>query len=110
MEINKGAVGIFLALCVVGGATGFYLATSGHPQPVMDAAPLAAVSDSAPQPVYPPVANLAPAPSAPAPVAERRVAPAPRPVAPARRTEAPVARERSITATAGGASAANHHG
>ncbi len=98
MEMNKGAVGIFLALCVVGGATGFYLATSGHPQPVVDAAPLAAVSDSAPQPVYPPVANLAPAPSAPAPVAERRVAPAPRPVAPARRTEAPVARERSITA------------
>ena len=40
MELNKGAVGIFVILCVLGGATGFYLATSGSSQPVVDAAPL----------------------------------------------------------------------
>jgi hypothetical protein len=97
MEMNKGALGIFLALCVVGGTTGFYLGTSGHSQPIIDAAAPAVVSDSAPQPVYPPVANVARAPSAPAAVAEKRVAPSPRPVVPVRRADAPVARERSIT-------------
>ena len=50
MELNKGAVGIFVILCVLGGATGFYLATSGSPQPVVDAAPLTPAPDSTEQP------------------------------------------------------------
>jgi hypothetical protein len=70
MELNKGAVGIFVILCVIGGATGYYLATSGSPQPVVDAAPLTAPPDSAAEPAaqqLAPVASAqAPAPAAPA--------------------------------------------
>jgi hypothetical protein len=93
MEMNKGAVGIFLALCVVGGATGFYLATSGQPQPAFEAASPAVVSDSAPQPIDTPAARPASAPAAasPAVVAERRVAPAPRTAPPAPRSVASAA-------------------
>ena len=65
MELNKGAVGIFVILCVLGGATGFYLATSGSPQPVVDAAPLTPAPDSTEQP---PQQQLTPAVQAQVPV------------------------------------------
>jgi hypothetical protein len=48
MDINKGAVGIFLALCIIGGATGFYLGTSDRPTPVV-----AATSDDVAPPAEP---------------------------------------------------------
>src|SRR5262245_59033952 len=73
MELNKGAVGIFVILCVIGGATGFYLATSGTPEPVV-AAPLTVAPDSAAQPepildqAAPVVQTRVPASAAPAAV------------------------------------------
>ena len=74
MELNKGAVGIFLALCIVGGATGFYLATSGGPQPVVNAAPSIEAPDQSLQPVDAPAATAAPAPARVQPaLAERPV-------------------------------------
>jgi hypothetical protein len=88
MEINRGAVGIFLALCIVGGATGFYLATSRSPQPVLENAPSASIPDSAEPLPDRPAAAIVPAPSSPPPaVVERRAAPAPRPAPPARRPQ-----------------------
>jgi hypothetical protein len=84
MELNKGAVGIFVILCVLGGAIGFYLATSRSSQPVVDAAPLTLAPDSteqAPQQQLAPVVQAqAPAPAAPAlierPAVRRAAAPA----------------------------------
>ena len=101
MEMNKGAVGIFLALCVVGGATGYYLATSGQPEPVLGAAPSElAVDPAAPPAAAPAVAPIAaPAPIAPAirtsAVSERRIASAPRSAPPARQPAPAVVRERA---------------
>ena len=90
MELNKGAVGIFVILCVIGGATGYYLATSGSPQPVVGAAPLTAAPDSAAEPaaqqLAPVAAAQAPAPAAPAIVEKpvvRRAAVPQRPARPA---------------------------
>jgi hypothetical protein len=90
MELNKGAVGIFVILCVMGGATGFYLATSGSSQPVADAAPLTLAPDSTEQPLQqqlaPAVQARVPASVAPAPVerpAVRRAAVPARPARPA---------------------------
>jgi hypothetical protein len=64
MELNKGAVGIFVILCVIGGATGYYLATSGNPQPIVDAAALTA--EPAAQQLAPVASAQAPAAAAPA--------------------------------------------
>jgi hypothetical protein len=70
MELNKGAVGIFVILCVMGGATGFYLATSGSSQSVVDAAPMTLAPDSTEQPLEQQLAPLVqaqvPAPAEPA--------------------------------------------
>ena len=98
MEMNKGAVGIFLALCVAGGATGYFLATSGQPEPVLGAASSELATDpTAPPagtPVAPPVVAAAPMAQAPA-VKPQRVAAAPRAAAPARQQAPVVTRERS---------------
>jgi hypothetical protein len=89
MELNKGAVGIFVILCVLGGATGFYLATSGSSQPVVDAAPLTLTpeTEQAPQQQLAPVVQAqVPAPAAPAVIerpAVRRAAVPARPARPA---------------------------
>lgn len=97
MELNKGAVGIFVILCVIGGATGYYLATSGSPQPVVGAAPLTTAPDSAAEPAAQQLAAIAAAqaPAAPA-IAEkpvvRRAAVAERPARPAVTREPSVAR------------------
>jgi hypothetical protein len=88
MELNKGAVGIFVILCVMGGATGFYLATSGSSQPVVDAAPLTLAPDSTEQPLQQQLAPVlqaqAPAPAAPALVERPTVRRAAVPARPAR--------------------------
>ena len=102
MEFNKGAVGIFVTLCVIGGATGYFLATSGSPEPVLGAAPTGLVADSTTQTPEQPAANFTPAPvaapQAPPAVIERRVAVARPPAAPAP-TPRPVAvRERPAPA------------
>jgi hypothetical protein len=100
MELNKGAVGIFVILCVLGGATGFYLATSGSSQPVVGAAPLtpAPESEQGPQQQLAPVVqNQVPAPAAPAVIeqpAVRRAAPA----VPARPARPAVTREPAVAA------------
>ena len=97
MELNKGAVGIFVILCVLGGATGFYLATSGGSQPVVDAAPLTLAPDTeqAPQQQLAPVVQAqVPAPAAPAVIerpAVRRAAVPARPARPAVTREPAVA-------------------
>jgi hypothetical protein len=98
MELNKGAVGIFVILCVLGGATGFYLATSGSSQPVVGAAPLTLAPDSteqAPQQQLAPVVQArVPAPAAPAVIeraAVRRAAVPARPARPAVTREPAVA-------------------
>jgi hypothetical protein len=97
MELNKGAVGIFVILCVLGGATGFYLATSGSSQPVVDAAPLtlAPETEQAPQQQLAPVVQAqVPAPAAPAVIerpAVRRAAVPARPPRPAVTREPAVA-------------------
>jgi hypothetical protein len=110
MEFNKGAVGIFVTLCAIGGATGYFLATSGAPEPVLGAAPTALVADSTTQTPAQPAANFAPAPvatpQAPPTVIERRAAtarplaapaPAPRSVAVRERpAPAPVENQRPI--------------
>ena len=99
MELNKGAVGIFVILCVIGGATGFYLATSGNPEPVV-AAPLTMAPDSAaqPEPILDQAAPVAqtrvPASAAPAAIerpAVRRAAEPARPARPAVTREPAVA-------------------
>ncbi|MGH9257844.1 MAG: hypothetical protein ACRD3C_25065 [Vicinamibacterales bacterium] len=92
MDINKGAVGIFVALCVIGGAAGFYLATTGGPRPALDAASSTLALDSTAQPLEQPTAIVPrqKVPAAPAPPAagiEPRVALSPRPAAPARRPQ-----------------------
>jgi len=98
MELNKGAVGIFVILCVLGGATGFYLATSGNSQPVVDAAPLTLAPDSteqAPQQQLAPVVQAqvpAPGPAVIERPAVRRAA------APARPARPAVAREPTVVA------------
>ena len=100
MELNKGAVGIFVTLCVLGGATGFYLATSGSSQPVADAAPLtlAPETEQAPQQQLAPVVQAqVPAPAAPAVIerpAVRRAAAA----VPARPARPAVTREPAVAA------------
>ena len=97
MEFNKGAVGIFVALCVIGGATGYFLATSGTPEPVVGAAPTALADDSTTQTPAEPAANFAPAPvaapQAPPTATERRVATRP-PAAASPAVRPVVARER----------------
>ena len=96
MELNKGAVGIFVILCVLGGATGFYLATRSS-QPVTDAAPLtlAPETEQAPQQQFAPVVQAqVPAPAAPAVIerpAVRRAAVPARPARPAVTREPAVA-------------------
>jgi hypothetical protein len=86
MDINKGAVGIFLALCIVGGATGFYLGTSDRPTPVVAATSDESAVPADPEPAAPaerePVSRalnketVRPAPVArPAPTVERRATP-----------------------------------
>lgn len=97
MELNKGAVGIFVALCIIGGATGFYLATSGSPQPVVNAAPSIAEPDALSQPLDQPAATAAPAPAPvrsavserPAPPVTRQVAAPARPAPPVVAVERP---------------------
>jgi hypothetical protein len=101
MELNKGAVGIFVALCIIGGATGFYLATSGSSQPVVNAAPIAAL-EASPQLVDQPVATVAPAPAPVRPaVTERPIAPVVRrAAAPARPAPPKLTSERPPAVTA----------
>src|SRR5262245_13536662 len=100
MELNKGAVGIFVILCVIGGATGFYLATSGNPEPVV-AAPLAIAPDSAAQPepildhAAPPVQTRVPASAAPAAIERPAVR---RSATPARPARPDVTREPAVVA------------
>ncbi|HEY5616976.1 MAG TPA: hypothetical protein VIK60_03485 [Vicinamibacterales bacterium] len=99
MEMNKGAVGIFVALCIIGGLTGFYLATSSAPEPVLDAASSALAVDSTAGAPEQPAANLVPpAATQPTTVVERRVESPSRPAAPPRRIQAAPARGRVATA------------
>jgi len=98
MELNKGAVGIFVILCVLGGATGFYLATSGSSQPVADAAPLtlAPETEQAPQQqLAPAVQAQVPAPAAPAVIERPAVG---RAAVPARPARPAVTREPAVAA------------
>jgi len=96
MDINKGAVGIFLALCIIGGATGFYLGTSDRPTPVVAATAEESAVPAEPEPAAStarqPVSRalnkeaVRPAPAQPAPAVERRatrIAASERPVPPA---------------------------
>lgn len=96
MELNKGAVGIFVILCVVGGATGFYLATSGSSQPVVDAAPLTLAPDSTEQA---PQQQLAPVVQAQVPAPASAVVERPavrRPAVPARPARPAATREPAV--------------
>ncbi|MBI4887202.1 MAG: TrbI/VirB10 family protein [Acidobacteria bacterium] len=90
MDINKGAVGIFVALCAIGGAAGFYLTTGGGDAPAPPPAVPADVRSSAPEdstsgPTGRDATLRRSAPARPAGAA-RRVAPASRAAGPLRQT------------------------